>query len=144
MATGGTTARERIPRRGRYLIPKTTPRRAELVAVLGVVALVAHLVFAQLTILVAMVLFAITKVTRWRPQWLAIPAAAGVIWALAIGPASGPANAVTGLLAGPRQIVAYLASVGAQPSRVLHLGAAFGGAADWLPRQLPLALVAGA
>ncbi len=140
MATGGTTARERIPRRGRYLIPKTTPRRAELVAVLGVVALVAHLVFAQLTILVAMVLFAITKVTRWRPQWLAIPAAAGVIWALAIGPAS----AVAGLLAGPRQIVAYLASVGAQPSRVLHLGAAFGGAADWLPRQLPLALVTGA
>jgi hypothetical protein len=140
MATGGTTARERIPRRGRYLIPKTTPRRAEFVAVLCVCALAAHLVFAQLTIVVAVALFAITKVTRWRPLWLAIPAAAGVIWALAIGPAS----AVDGLLAGPRQVVGYLASVGGQPSRVLHLGAAFAGAGAWLPRQLPLALVTGA
>jgi hypothetical protein len=100
----------------------------------------AHLVFAQLTIVLAVVLYAITRVTRWRPQWLAIPAAAGVVWALAIGPAS----AVRGLLAGPRHIVAYLGGVSGAPERVLHLGAAFGGVAGWLPRQLPLALAAGA
>jgi hypothetical protein len=140
MATGGTGTWERIPRRGRYLIPKTTPRRAELIAAASLAALVAHLVFAQLTIAVAAAGFAIAKVTRWRPQWLAIPAAAGVIWALAMG----PARAASGFTAGPRQVVAYLGGVGGEPARVLHLGAAFGGAATWLPRQLPLALVCGA
>ena len=140
MATAVTGTRERTPRRGRYLIPKTTPRRAEVIAALSVVALAGHLVFAQLTIVLGVIFFAIAKVTRWRPQWLAVPAVVGVIWALAIGPAS----AVRGFVAGPRQIVAYLAGVGGDPSRVLHLGAAFGGAQTWLPRQLPLALVAGA
>jgi hypothetical protein len=140
MATGGTATGERIPRRGRYLIPRTVPRRAELVAALGVLIVLAHLVFAQLTIVLAVVFYAITKVTRWRPQWLAVPAAIGVIWALAIGPAA----AVRGLLAGPRHIVAYLGGVSGAPARVMHLGAAFGGVGAWLPRQLPLALVAAA
>jgi hypothetical protein len=111
-----------------------------LIAAASVVALVAHLVFAQLTIVLAAAFFAIAKVTRWRPLWLAVPAAAGVIWALAVG----PARAVSGLAAGPRQIVDYLGGVGGNPSRVLHLGAAFGGVETWLPRQMPLALVCGA
>ena len=140
MSTGGTAAGERIPRRGRYLIPRTVPRRAELVAALGVLVVLAHLVFAQLTIVLAAVFYAITKVTRWRPQWLAVPAAIGVVWALAIGPAA----AARGLAAGPRHIVAYLGGVSGAPARVMHLGAAFGGVGGWLPRQLPLALVTGA
>ena len=68
------------------------------------------------------------------------PAAAGVIWALAIG----SATAVIGFVAGPRKIVAYLAGVDGAPGRVIHLGAAFGGMSGWLPGQLPLALVTGA
>ncbi len=140
MSTGTTTTRERVSRRARYLIPKTTPWRAEFLAALGVLLVLAHLVFAQLTIVLAVVFYAITKLTRWRPQWLAVPAVAGVIWALAIT----PATAVSGFLAGPRNIVAYLAGVGGAPGRVMHLGAAFGGLGGWLPRQLPLALVTGA
>ena len=140
MSTGITTTRERVPRRARYLIPKTTPRRAEFLAALGVLVVLAHLVVAQLTIVLAVIFFAITKLTRWRPQWLAVPAAAGVIWALAIT----PATAVSGFLAGPRNIVGYLRGVDGDPGRVMHLGAAFGGMGGWLPRQLPLALVTGA
>ncbi len=129
-----------MPRRGRYLIPRTAPRRAEFVAALGVLAVLAHLVFAQFTMVLAIVFYAITKVARWRPQWLAIPAAVGVVWALAIG----PATALRGLLAGPRPIVVYLGGVGGAPARIMHLGAAFGGVGGWLPRQLPVALVTGA
>ena len=140
MSTGGAVTGERTPRRGRYLIPRTVPRRAEFVAALGVLAVLAHLVFAQLTIVLAAVFYAVTKVTRWRRQWLAVPAAVGVVWALAIGPAA----AARGLAAGPRHIVAYLGGVSGAPARVMHLGAAFGGMGAWLPRQLPLALVTGA
>ena len=73
MSTGGTTTRERVPRRARYLIPRTTPWRAEFVAVAGILVLLAHLVFAQLTIVLAIIFYAITKVTRWRPLWLVGP-----------------------------------------------------------------------
>ncbi len=139
MSTGATAIPERVLRRARYLVPKTTPRRAEFLAVLGVLVVLAHLVLAQLTIVLAVIFYAITRLTRWRPQWLAVPAVVGVIWALAIGPA-----AARGFLAGPRHIVAYLAGVNGAPARVMHLGVAFGGVAGWLPRQLPLALVAGA
>jgi hypothetical protein len=140
MSTGGTVTGERAPRRGRYLIPRTVPRRAEFVAALGVLIVLAHLVFAQLTIVLAAVFYAVTKITRWRPQWLVVPAAVGVVWALAIGPGA----AARGLAAGPRHIVAYLGGVSGAPARVMHLGAAFGGIGAWLPRQLPLALVTGA
>jgi hypothetical protein len=140
MSSGGTTTGEGVPRRGRYLIPRTTPRRAEFVAALGVLVVLAHLVFAQLTIVLAIIFYAVTKITRWRPQWLAVPAAVGVVWALAIG----PVTAVAGLLAGPRHIVAYLGGVSGAPARVLHLGAAFGGMGEWFPWQFPLALVTGA
>jgi hypothetical protein len=140
MSSDGAAARERAPRHGRYLIPRTTPKRAEVVAALGVVAAVAHLLFAQLTLVLAVAFFAITKVSRWRPQWLAVPAAAGGLWALSMGPAA----AVRGLLTGPRQVLGYLGGVGADPARLLHLGAAFSGLGHWLPRQLPLALVAAA
>ena len=140
MSTGGTTTQGRIPRRARYLIPRTTPWRAEFLAVAGILVVLAHLVFAQLTIVLAIIFYAITKVTRWRALWLVGPAAAGVVWALAIG----SATAVSGFVAGPRKIVSYLAGVDGAPGRVIHLGAAFGGMSGWLPGQLPLALVAGA
>lgn len=121
-------------------MPKTIPRRAELIAIGGVLVIVAHVLFAQLTIVLAIVFHAVTKISRWRPHWLALPAAVGLLWALAIG----PATAVTGLLAGPRKIVTYLSGVGGAPARALHLGAAYAGLTGWLPRQLPLALVTGA
>ena len=131
------TAAERAPRRARYLIPLGTPRRGEIIAVLAVAWLLAHLLLAQLTIVLAVVLAAVGRVTRWRPQWLAVPAGAGLIWVLAIGPAA----AWAGFTAGPRQVVAYLGGIAGHPGRLLHLNTAFAGLGQWLPRQLPLALI---
>ena len=131
------TAAERAPRRARYLIPLDTPRRGEIVAVLAVALLLAHLLLAQLTLVLAVVLAAVGRVSRWRPQWLAVPAGAGLIWVLAIGPAA----AWAGFTAGPRQVVAYLGSIAGHPGRLLHLSTAFAGLGQWLPRQLPLALI---
>ena len=131
------TAAERAPRRARYLIPLGTPRRGEIIAVLAVAWLLAHLLLAQLTIVLAVVLAAVGRVTRWRPQWLAVPAGAGLIWVLAIGPAA----AWAGFTAGPRQVVAYLGGIAGHPGRLLHLTTAFAGLGQWLPRQLPLALI---
>jgi hypothetical protein len=131
------TAAERAPRRARYLIPLDTPRRGEIVAVLAVAWLLAHLLLAQLTIVLAVVLAAVGKVSRWRPQWLAVPAGAGLIWVLA----TGPAAAWAGFTAGPRQVVAYLGGIAGHPGRLLHLSTAFAGLGQWLPRQLPLALI---
>jgi hypothetical protein len=140
MAADETTVRERLPRRGRYLIPKATPRRAEAVAACATAIVIAHLLFAQLTIVLAVIFHGVTRATRWRPQWLLAPALAGAAWAVAIG----PGRAVSGLLDGPRQVAAYLGGVGGDPARVLHLSVAMRGMGGWLPRQLPLALITGA
>ena len=55
-----------LPRRARQLIPAGFPRRGELIAACAVLILLAHLLLAQLTLVLA-VLFAIAgRVTRWR------------------------------------------------------------------------------
>jgi hypothetical protein len=128
-----------MPRRARHLIPTQLPRRGEVVAAFAVLVLLAHLLFAQLTFVLAAVFAGVTKTTRWRLWWLAIPAAAGLAWTLAIGPRA----AAAGLTAGPAQILAALG--GGHPlDRLLHPHGAFAGAGSWLPRQFPLALIAAA
>ena len=134
------TEAEQMPRRARYLVPRGLPRRDEILAVCVVVVVLAHVLFAQLTIILAAAFYLITRVTRWRLSWLAVPAAAGLAWMTAIGPRA----AVAGFTAGPAQIADYLGASGHQASHLLHFTAAFAGLATWLPRQLPLALVAGA
>ena len=69
----------REPRRARYLIPRDLPRRGEVVAALWVLAFAAHLLFAQLTLVLAVTFQVISRVSRWRPQWLAVPAATGLV-----------------------------------------------------------------
>src|ERR1700757_542841 len=120
------TEAEHMPRRARYLVPRGLPRRDEFLAVCVVLIVLAHVLFAQLTIVLAVVFYLITKVTRWRLSWLAIPAAAGLAWTAAGGRAAAPRAA------SPR----------ADP--LLHFPAAFPGIGAWLPGQLPLAMVAGA
>jgi len=128
-----------MPRRARHLIPTQLPRRGEVVAASAVLVLVAHLLFAQLTLVLAVVFTAVSKTTRWRLWWLAVPAAVGLAWTLAIGPRA----AAAGFAAGPAQILAYLS--GAHPAgRLLRPHGAFAGIGDWLPRQFPLALIAAA
>ena len=97
----------------------------------------AHLLVAQLTLMLAAVLYAIDAVSRWRPQWLAVPAGTGLLWALAIG----PSRAVADLTAGPRQVLAYLGGIGRHPGHLLRLSGAFAAPGHWLPEQLPLALI---
>src|SRR5438876_656342 len=129
-----------MPRRARYLVPRGLPRRDEVLAVCVVAAVLVHVLFAQLTILLAAVFYLITRATRWRLSWLTVPAAAG----LALTAEVGPGAAVAGFTAGPAQIVSYLSASGHQADHLLHFTGAFTGMGTWLPRQLPLALVAGA
>jgi hypothetical protein len=124
-----------VPRRARHLIPAGLPRRGELIAAGAVAILVAHLLLAQLTLVLAIVLAVVAKTSRWRPWWLLAPAAAGLAWTLA----AGPENALAGFAAGPASILGQLGA--GQPAHPL---AGFGGAGSWLPRQLPVALLAGA
>ncbi len=99
--------------------------------------LLAHLLLAQLTLLLAVALGLAGRAARWRPLWLARPAAAGLLWVLAIG----PGRALAGLTAGPHQVLGWLAGAARQPGRVLHPARAFAGIGRWLPRQLPFALI---
>src|SRR5579875_549880 len=131
------TATERMPRAGRYLVPGDTPYRGELIAACAVLGVLAHLLFAQLTLLLVIAFQLITRASRWRPQWLAAPAAVGLLWALA----EGPGRAASGFGAGPSRVVRYFAGAGQHPGRILHFTAAYAGLGQWLPRQLPLALV---
>jgi hypothetical protein len=131
------TSQQRAPQRGRYLIPIGTPHRGELVAALATAAVLAHLVLAQVTLVLVIAFQATSRLSRWRPQWLMVPAAAGVVWVLAIGPATATAR----FAAGPRQVLGYFAGAGSHPGRILHPAGAFAGLAHWLPGQLPLALV---
>ena len=63
---------QRAPRRARYLIPPDTPRRREALAVLTLLAVLTGLLFAQVTFGLAVAFYAIGKITRWRPVWLAV------------------------------------------------------------------------
>jgi hypothetical protein len=129
-----------MSRRARYLVPRGLPRRGELLAVCAVVVVVVHLLFAQFTLLIAVSCYLIGKPTRWRAVWLLAPAAAGLVWTLAIG----PGRAAAGFVAGPAQVIDYLTASGHRATHLLHFTPAFAGAGSWLPRQLPLALLAGA
>ena len=123
-----------MPRRARYLVPRGLPRRDEILAVCLVFAVLAHVLFAQLTIILAVVFYLITRVTRWHLSWLAVPAAVGLVWTAAIGSRA----AIAGFAAGPAQIADYLSASGHQVDHLLHFTAAFSGIGTWLPRQLPL------
>src|ERR1700751_2024917 len=134
------TEAEQMPRRARYLVPRGLPRRDEVLAVCVVALILVHVLFAQLTILLAAAFYLITRATRWRLSWLMVPAAAGLGGTAAIGSRA----AAAGFTAGPAQIADYLGASGHQASHLLHFTTAFAGLATWLPRQLPLALVVGA
>jgi len=123
--------------RSRYLVPRDAPRYRELVAALAVAALLVHLLLAQLTLLLAAAMYMVGQASRWRPQWLAAPAGLGLLWTLAIG----VPRAASGLAAGPRHVLGYLAGIGGHPGHLLTLPDAFGGLSHWLPEQFPLALM---
>lgn len=128
-----------VPRRARHLIPAGFPRRGELIAACAVMILVAHLLLAQLTLVLAVAFAVVARASRWRPWWLLVPAAAGLAWTLA----AGPESALAGFTAGPATILWHLGG-GRLAGQSAHPLAGFGDAGNWLPRQLPVALIAGA
>ena len=132
MPASATAGRD--PQRARSLSPGETPRRGQLGAALVLAGLLAHLLLAQLTLPLAVALDLTGRVTRWRLLWLAGPAAAGLLWVLAIG----PGRALAGFTAGPHQVLGYLAG---HPARVLHPARAFAGVGRRLPGQVPVALI---
>jgi hypothetical protein len=121
----------------RYLVPRDAPHYAELAAGGAVAAVLAHLLLAQLTLVLAVAMYVTGTVSRWRPQWLTAPAGAGLIWTLAIGVPRATADFV----AGPRQVIGYLAGLGGHPGHLLSPQDAFAGLPHWLPGQFPLALI---
>jgi hypothetical protein len=130
---------ESMPRRARHLISLDLPHRREVMAACAVLLVVAHLLVAQLTLLLAVAFTLIGRASRWRLWWLTGPAAAGLAWALA----AGPAQAAAGFAAGSAHVLDYLGQ-GQLAQRLGHPLGAFAGAGGWLPRQLPIALISGA
>jgi hypothetical protein len=134
------TGAEQMPRRARYLVPRGLPRRGEILAAGLVLIILAHLVFAQLTIVIAAVFWLTTRVTRWRLSWLIAPAVIAVAWTAAVGLRA----AAAGFADGPATVIGYLGAGGHQADHLLHFTGAFAQMGSWLPRQLPLAILAGA
>ena len=108
-------------------------------AACGVLVVLAHLLLAQVTLGLALLFTVTSRVSRWRLWWLTGPAAAGLLWALAIG----PGRAGAGFAAGPAHVLGYLGR-GRLTAGLGHPSGPFQGAGSWLPRQLPIALIAGA
>jgi hypothetical protein len=125
------------PRGPRYLAPRYAPHYGQLAAAAGVAVVLAHLLLAQMTLLLAAAMYVTGRVSRWRLQWLAVPAGLGAVWTLAIG----PPQAGAGLAAGPRHVLGYLAGIGGHPGHLLSPQDAFAGLPRWLPEQFPLALI---
>jgi hypothetical protein len=125
------------PPRPPYPGPRGAPHHGELTAVIVLGLLLVHLLLAQLALVLTAVMYAVDRVSRWRPLWLTVPAGAGVLWSLAIG----PSRAVAGFTAGPRHVLGYLGGIGEHPGRLVHLSGTYAGLSHWLPEQFPLALI---
>jgi hypothetical protein len=125
------------PRRARSLIPRDFTRRNELIAALTMAGLLAGFLFAQLTGALAVAFYTAGKAARWRPGWLTAPAAAGAVWALAIG----PATALRRLTAAPSALLSLLGRVLTDPARIPRLARIPGILSRLVPGQFPAALI---
>jgi hypothetical protein len=125
---------ERPPRRARYLVPLGLPRRSEVLAVLAVATLAAGALFAPLTLLLTLTFHAVSRISRWRPVWLMVPACCGAVWLLAIGPAAAVAASAVGM----SSVVVLLSRLITGPAALGRLPAA---QAHQLAGQLPVALI---
>jgi len=130
-------APERPPRRARYLVPLGLPRRSEILAALAAAAVMASALFTPLAFGLAVVFQAVSRISRWRPAWLAVPACCGAVWLLAIGP---PA-ALAAFGAALSSVAAQLSRLGAGESGPAALAGLPAAQAHELTRQLPVALI---
>jgi hypothetical protein len=141
MRTFAAGVLQRGPRRSQLGKVARPDRRGELSAGLAAIALVTELLIVPAAVAVSLVLLAVARLSRWRPDWLLLPVLVGVGWLAA----AGPRWAATSVAVGPRQLVSGLMHAAANPSRLLRdPGGAAAAAVHALPRELPAALVAGA
>src|SRR5215831_12222196 len=130
-------APQRPPRRARYLVPLGTPRRGEVLAAVAATGVVAGVLFAPLTLILAAAFHAVSQVSRWRPLWLWAPAACGIVWVLA----AGPGEAAAGFGHGAAATAVTLSRIFTGPAAVARAASAvYADSAG----QLPLALILGA
>jgi|HubBroStandDraft_1064217.scaffolds.fasta_scaffold00695_10 hypothetical protein len=133
-------AEARISWRLRHLAPRQISPRSDLVAGVAVVALLVQLLFAQVTLALVLCFLIVGRISRWRPLWLALPAAVGLGWLLAVG----ARPAVDGYLAGGGQVLAHLARPGPLLAKLRQLRWVAAAWRRWLPRQFPVALIVAA
>ena len=113
------------------------PRRGEILAAVAAVAVATGVLFAPLTLCLAAAFHAVSRVSRWRPLWLLIPVACGIVWVLG----AGPREAAASFGRGPAATANALSRIFTGPAA---MGRAVGAVGRGLPGQLPLALVLGA
>jgi hypothetical protein len=111
------------------------PRRRELLAACAVAVMLAHLLLAPLSLVIAAVFILVSRISRWRLWWLAGPVAAGLVWIMLIG----PGQALTDFAAWPASVLRHFGSDGSA-ARAGHPAAVISGIGSWLSQQLPLAL----
>jgi hypothetical protein len=141
MRTFAAGVLQRGPRRSQLGETARPHRRGELAAGLGTTALVAELLLLPAAVPVSLVLLAVGRVARWRPEWLLLPLLAGVGWLAAAGPRWG----MTTMAARGGQLLSGVTHAAADPALLLRdPGGAAATALAWLPRELPAALVTGA
>jgi hypothetical protein len=114
-------------------------RRRELAAGLAAVAVVAQCALTPAMLLVAGLLVLVGRISRWQLAWLLLPALGSACW-LAVAGLPATAHALT---AGAGRLMAADLAVALHPGRLLHPAAAFAGWGRWLPKELPLLLLAG-
>ncbi len=131
------SAADRLRQSSRLPAPGKAHRTAELTAACAVLAVVAHLVLAPATAILACCALAVARLSRWHPLWLTVPAAGGATTVAALG----LGRALAGFAAGPRQVIGDLAGAAGHPGRLAQLPAALAGTGHLLPAQFPVALV---
>jgi len=137
-AAGGL---QRGPRRSQLTNAGRPYRRGELAAGLSTIVLIAEFLLVPVAVPICLVLLAVSRVSRWRPEWLLLPLLTGVGWLTAAG--SGWAS--TTLAAGPGQLLSALARVAGDPPWLPRdPGGATATAVAWLHRELPAGLAVGA
>ncbi len=97
----------------------------ELTAALATAAVVAQVLFAPTTLLIAVALIGVGRTSRWRPPWLLLPGLAGLGWMQANG------AALTAFAALPRRLGVTPGLVQGLPSALL-LGSAEAALVLWL------------
>ncbi|MHB1432679.1 MAG: hypothetical protein ACYCVZ_11255, partial [Streptosporangiaceae bacterium] len=126
----------RIPDRALW----TAPSRRELAAAVATGLLAAQALVVPATALLVPLLGLTGRLCRWRPHWLAVPAAVGLAWALDVG----VPGALSGYLVLARPVFAAIAGPGDLIGRAAHLTLVLRAWPGPVTGQVPVALLAAA